>query len=392
MAKRGKTGSGGSFGPIDDPRRLRDLRRKLLAWFATHKRDLPWRRSGDPYRVWISEIMLQQTQVATVVPYYERFLQAFPDVRALAAAPEEAVLRLWEGLGYYRRARQLHRAAQVIVERHAGDFPRELADVRELPGIGRYTAGAITSIAYDTPAPILEANTVRLFSRLTAFEGVTANSEGQAYLWSVAERVTPRRGAGELNQALMELGSLICTPREPDCPRCPIATHCAARLAGRQRELPRAAAKIAFTAVQEAAVVIWRGGRVFLRQRQAGERWAGLWDFPRFELKEGKASTERCEDEDPVRGEVVILTRQLTGLKVDGVRQLTTIKHGVTRYRITLNCFEADFRSGKVFADLQAHCRWVDPTDLTELPLSTTGRKISRLLLKHQPLLGGIKL
>ena len=170
----------------------RAFRRQLLAWYRRHKRDLPWRRTSDPYAVWVSEIMLQQTQVATVIPYFERFLRAFPTIRALAAAEERDVLRHWEGLGYYRRARQMHLAARVLVAQHDASFPRELDAVRTLPGIGRYTAGAIASIAFDAPAPILEANTVRLLSRLVAFDGDSASTAGQQTLWSLAEALLPR--------------------------------------------------------------------------------------------------------------------------------------------------------------------------------------------------------
>ena len=255
------------------------FRRRLLAWFARHRRDLPWRRNRDPYSVWLSEVMLQQTQVATVVPYYERFLAHYPHVHALAAAGERDVLRLWEGLGYYRRARQLHRAAQRIVAEHGGEFPRDLDAVRSLPGIGRYTAGAIVSIAFDLPAPILEANTIRLLTRLLGYDGDPLGAAGQALLWQTAAALLPRREAGNFNQALMELGSLVCTPRGPDCPSCPVQTLCAARRTGREHELPRPRARPATTAVREAAVVIFRRGKVLfapLRRRGTLGRTVGL--------------------------------------------------------------------------------------------------------------------
>ena len=186
----------------------RSFRRRLLAWYDAHARDLPWRRAdGDPYAVWLSEIMLQQTQVATVKAYFERFLAAMPTVEKLAAADEHDVLRLWEGLGYYRRARQLHQAARLICSRHGGRFPRDIDQLRRLPGIGRYTAGAILSIAFDQPQPILEANTSRLFSRLLAWSGDAASTAGQKLGWAMAEAVVPRRHPGRFNQALMELGA-----------------------------------------------------------------------------------------------------------------------------------------------------------------------------------------
>src|SRR6478609_967208 len=216
------------------------LRRRLLSWYATHKRDLPWRRSRDPYRVWLSEIMLQQTQVATVKDYFERFTRAFPDVESLAAAEESDVLRLWEGLGYYRRARQLHAAAKKVVADFDGKFPDEAEALQQVPGIGRYTAGAIASIAFDRRAPILEANTIRLLSRLVAYRGNPHSQVGQRPLWLVAEEILPQKRVAEFNQALMELGSLICTPNEPKCAECPLATVCAAFAAGLQSEIPPA--------------------------------------------------------------------------------------------------------------------------------------------------------
>ena len=208
---------------LPDSAWLRSFRRRLLAWFDQNARVLPWRRSRDPYAVWLSEIMLQQTQVATVIGYFDRFLARFPTIEALARADEHEVLRLWEGLGYYRRARQLHRAARIIVAEHGGRFPRDPSIVRRLPGIGRYTAGAILSIAFDAREPILEANTLRLLSRLLCYDGDPRSPDGQRLLWAMAEALLPRRGSGRLNQALMELGSEVCTARSPRCEQCPVA-------------------------------------------------------------------------------------------------------------------------------------------------------------------------
>ncbi len=350
----------------------RSLNRRLLSWFRRHQRDLPWRQSRDPYAIWVSEIMLQQTQVATVIPFFNRFMEAFPDPTTLAEADERDVLRLWEGLGYYRRARQLHRAAAIIVERHAGKFPRDLDSVRQLPGIGRYTAGAIASIAYDLPAPILEANTVRLLSRLVAFDGDPAGAEGRRFLWHVAESVLPRDNCGSFNQALMELGSLVCTPQSPACDRCPLSELCQARKLGRQEHIPAMRRKRPTEAVREAAVVVRRNGRVLLRQRPTGERWAGLWDFLRFALsnRRGRAlEQELCQN-----------VRDQSGLTIDGLRHLATLKHGVTRFRITLDCYAAD-SGGAERRPASGTWRWVRPAELTNFPLSVTGRKLSRLLV-----------
>ncbi len=355
-----------------DAKARQSFRRRLLAWYGKHARDLPWRRSRDPYRVWVSEVMLQQTTVAAVKPYFERFIAAFPTVEVLAAAQEQQVLRLWEGLGYYRRARGLHAAAKAVVTEHGGEFPRDVPTLMELPGIGRYTAGAIVSIAYDQPAPILEANTIRLFARLVGYRDDPMKSAGQRLLWQTAEELLPRTGAARFNQALMELGSLVCTPAAPKCDVCPVSMHCAAFRLGLQAKIPAAGKKQAFTAVREAAVVVRKGGAVLLRQCGPGERWAGLWDFPRFAI----------EAEGPlfVRDELAAKVREQTGVEIESGALLTTLKHGVTRYRITLECYEAQPKGGRVRSTADRPVRWAPTGELAELPLSVTGRKIAKLL------------
>jgi A/G-specific adenine glycosylase len=337
--------------------------------YAKHARDLPWRESRDPYRVWVSEIMLQQTQVATVRDYFARFVKAFPNVNRLAAADETEVLRLWEGLGYYRRARQLHAAAKQVVADHRGRFPQEQAELQELPGIGRYTAGAIASIAFDKRAAILETNTIRLLSRLIAFRGNPHSTAGQRTLWQIAEEILPKKEVATFNQALMELGSLVCAPAEPKCDRCPLATVCAANAAGLQYEIPQAKPRPTFTHVREVAIIIRKNGTVLMRQCGPAERWAGLWDFPRFELD---ASGPQFAQQD-----IVAKVAAQTGVKCAPGALLKTMKHGVTRYRITLDCYKAAFVSGRVRPDFKSTVRWLRVTELPRLPLSTTGRKIA---------------
>ena len=351
---------------------LQRFRRRLLAWYRRNARDLEWRKSRDPYRIWVSEIMLQQTQVATVAEYFPRFLAAFPTIAALAAAPEEQVLRLWEGLGYYRRARQLHRAAGVVMREHGGRFPRELEGVLALPGIGRYTAGAITSIAFDAPSPILEANTIRLFSRLLAYRGDPQQSAGQKLLWKFAEEVMPQRVTGIFNQALMELGSLVCTPRAPNCRQCPAMSLCPTYAKGLQEQVPLAKQKPNIENVREAAVVVRRRKQILLMRRGEGGRWAGLWDFPRFALTGGA-------DESSDR-EVTDKLKELTGVVARPRRLLTTLKHGVTRFRITLDCHMADYVSAARRPPAEAELRWIEPADFEQYPLSVTGRKLSQLV------------
>jgi A/G-specific adenine glycosylase len=348
------------------------LRRRLVRWYRDHARDLPWRRSRDPYRVWLSEVMLQQTQVATVREYFQRFVAALPDIHQLAAADEQQVLRLWEGLGYYRRARQLHAAAKVIVSEHGGEFPSDVSDLMNLPGIGRYTAGAIASIAFSRRAPILEANTIRLFSRLICFRGDPSTAAGQRLLWRTAEEILPRKDVAEFNQGLMELGSLVCTPDEPHCSECPLSSLCAARASGVQSDIPLPKSRKEYTEVREAAVVIRCRGRVLMRQCGTEERWAGLWDFPRFAL----------EAQGPLFAgdEIAEKVLRQTGIRCIPGPLMKRLRHGVTRFRITLDCYEATYAGGRARSAGDAPVRWLKCGELPTLPLSATGRKLAGLV------------
>jgi len=351
------------------------LRRRVLSWYRRHRRDLPWREGRNPYRVWVSEVMLQQTQVATVVPYFQRFVAAFPDVHALAAAQQQEVLRLWEGLGYYRRARQLHEAARQVVEQYDGRLPQGSEQLRSLPGIGKYTAGAILSIALDRREPILEANTVRLLSRLAGVDAPPTAKATTDRLWQIAEQLLPRKNVGDFNQGLMELGARLCAPREPACERCPLSELCVACRTGRQHELPQPGPATRYEQVRQAAVVVCHQRRVLLLRRTEAARWAGLWDFPRFAIK--------AQGGSKLQKEIVQQVDCMTGLQVEPVEELTTIRHGVTRFRITLHCHltRCDRISGKT-AKLGEH-QWRRPTELNDVPLNRTGRQLATLLAER---------
>ena len=364
---------------LASPRWRSSLTRRLLHWYSKSARDLPWRRSRDPYSVWVSEIMLQQTVVAAVIPYFERFKKRFPTVGDLARADEQEVLRYWEGLGYYRRARQMHRAAQVILAEHQGQFPADAAAVRALPGVGRYTAGAVLSIAFDQRHPILEANSIRLLARLLAFGGATHSTAAQKLLWSAAEQLLPTRDVGRFNQALMELGSQVCTPRNPRCEKCPLATLCPTHRQGLTEQIPAARARPQIEEVREAAVVVRRGAKVLLVRRGPDERWAGMWDFPRFPLL--------AEDQTELARQLAEGVARRASIKIEPGRRLTIIHHSVTRFRIALACYEAQYvaQCGRTKKDAasaqqpQETC-WVVPAELGEFPLSTSARKLARLV------------
>lgn len=369
------------------------FRSALLGWYGEHARDLPWRRTADPYRIWVSEVMLQQTTVAAVVPYWERFLAAFPTVDALAAAPEADVLRLWEGLGYYSRARNLHAAAKVVADR--GRWPDTADGLRELPGVGRYTAGAVASFAFGRKAPIVEANTLRLYARLLALRADPRSSAGQAALWDFAERILPEEhadpGPATVNQAVMELGGAVCTVKEPRCGDCPVSEWCGAFRENAQADIPVPKARPTITDVTEATVAVRRAdGAVLIRRRGTDERWAGMWDFPRFEppaaltaeVTAGENPRQIALPLDdpagPLRDWLADAVHRQTGVRCEAGTAVREIRHGVTRFRIRLLCFTATRTGGRRLAGEEL--RWATAADLTDVPLSKTGRQFARTL------------
>ena len=365
---------------------LRRFRAALRRWHVDHGRELPWQNCRDPYKVWISEIMLQQTTVVTVKPYFERFLKRFPNVAKLAAANEEDVLRLWEGLGYYSRARNLRKAAQAIVA-NGGKFPATIGALLNLPGIGRYTAGAIVSFAFDRPAPILEANTLRLYCRLLGFRDDPRSTSGQRALWSFAEKLVAEKSPGEFNQALMDLGATVCTPTDPRCDECPVASCCRALAEQAQTEIPAPKRRPEITETREAYVAIESAGRYLIYRRPEGQRWAGLWDFPRFELPASVVATAFLGRRSRPRkagttGERRLLERRVAtefGPRVTITERLTQLKHSVTRFRITLDCWLAESNDDDGLTTPHPTA-WVTPSEFTRYPFSTTGRQFAEAL------------
>lgn len=372
--------------PTPDRNWLRRFRRNVNRWYEGHARDLPWRRTDDAYHIWVSEIMLQQTTVAAVVPYFERFIKRFPTPSKLAEATESEVLRHWEGLGYYSRARNLHKAAKRLVAEYGGRLPGTAEELATLPGIGRYTAGAIASCAFGRRAPIVEANTVRLYSRLLGFRGDPRSSEGQALLWQFAEDILPQRSPGDFNQAVMDIGATICTPNDPRCENCPVRSCCRALEEGAQAQIPLRAKRREITHLTEAAIAVRNGNSILLTRRQAGEWWAGLWDFPRIPLEKTstakpKSVPRRSNGDEPgarlTRDMVRGVTLQ-TGIIADAHEFLSEIRHTVTHHRIRLLCFSAVYQSGELTPGREL--TWVPIADLTNYALSTTGRELANLI------------
>lgn len=364
--------------------RLRQLRSRLLKWYGTAARDLPWRNTEDPYHIWVSEIMLQQTTVTAVIPYFESFLKRFPDIAALAEATEEEVLKLWEGLGYYTRGRNLRKGAIYLCEQHGGVLPDDVSSLQQVPGIGRYTAGAIASFGFHKPAPIVEANTLRLYTRLIAFEGPPRSTQGQRLLWEFASLLPTENEAARINQALMDLGALICTPASPQCDACPLRTCCVAYATGKQNNIPIPLQKPEVTQLVEACAAVEREGKWLLRQQQPGEWWSGLWDFPR-------CSVTSCEYDAPLQAKQQAgLQRELSEFLAEEFSLQANLKfpelqirHTVTRYRIRLLCLRGYWLQGD---KLPENARWLSADELRELPLSVTARKIARSILSSQPL------
>ena len=373
MGRKKRSESPDVDAPDLDPSWLARVRERLVAWYEGAKRELPWRADSDPYRVLVSEMMLVQTTVAAVVPYFERFLQRFPTVSALAEADDADVLKMWEGLGYYRRARQLHAAAKAIIREHGGVFPDDPEAVRALPGVGRYIAGAVLSFAFDKPAGIVEANTQRVLARWLAWRDDLKAPATQARLWQAAERLVPPQGAGTFNQAFMELGALVCTPKAPMCLICPVATDCRARALGLQDAIPVTTPKPPPLTVVEACALVAREGRILIVQRGPGQLWEHFWEFPTIHL-EGADPAGRSFGTPVDLAEGI---RRLTGVRAKIGSIVQTLNFGVTRHRVRLTAHAATTRSAELTPGPGlVRAMWESPENLVNYPFGSAGRRL----------------
>ena len=313
---------------------LTSLAPDLLHWYDANKADLPWRNQPKTYRIWLSEIMLQQTQIETVRPYYRRFLENYPDIHALAAAPLSDVLKQWEGLGYYSRARNLHKTAQIVSSEFGGIFPQTAAELQKLPGIGRYTAGAIASIAYGEQVAVLDGNVIRVLSRLLDLSDDVSETATKNKLWEIAESAVPAERSGDYNQAIMELGQKICTPRNPFCGECPVQAHCQAYAKGTQAERPVKKKKAPTPHYDVTAGIIRNPqGEILIAQRPLDGLLGGLWEFPGGKQEDGETLPECLQRE---------LQEELA-IEVEVGEHFVSVKHGFTHFKITLHAYECTY-------------------------------------------------
>lgn len=354
---------------IDRKRCIR-IRQALQAWYRAAARDLPWRRTTDPYAIWLSEVMLQQTRVSTAIPYYERFLRRFPTVSRLARARLDTVLKMWEGLGYYSRARNLHKAAREIVSRFHGRLPQTKEDLLTLPGVGRYTAGAIASIAFNERAPLVDGNVERVLCRVFRIHGSPKDAAIRDRIWSFAEELVPEDKAGLFNQALMELGSEICSPRRPRCDKCPLARSCEARIHKEQESLPARTARKPVPRHTIVVGVIYRAGRILIDKRKPEGLLGGLWEFP----------GGKVQPQEPFQAALRREIREELDIEIEVREEIATVEHTYAHFRVEIHAFECAHVQGDPRPLACAALKWVRPSDLSRYAFPAASKKIIEIL------------
>lgn len=346
------------------------FRRSIVNWFRRAARPVSWRGTKDPYAVWIAEIALQQTRVEQGTPYIERFLLRFPDVRALATANLDEVLKLWEGLGYYARARNLHAAARRIIHDRAGRMPASAAEWLDMPGVGRYTAGAIASIAFGEAAPVLDGNVKRVLARLTDLNESTDDPKVVQRLWDLMESLVKGAAPGDFNQGMMELGAQICTPRAPGCLICPVRKFCRAHAAGTAASRPLRRTKPVTPHYNVVVAAIKKNGRYLLGKRPQGGLLGGLWEFPGGKVKPGEAHAAALRRE----------LREELGIRVTIGERVATVDHAYSHFRVSLHVYRCEHRSGKAAPRMHTELRWVAPKNFAALAFPKANHKFLKLL------------
>ena len=353
-------------------KRTKAIRKKLLDWYAVEARDLPWRQTEDPYAIWVSEVLLQQTRVETVLSHYERFLERFPTIESLATASLDDVLKAWEGFGYYRRARNLHRAAKIVMEEHDSRLPASARELRDLPGIGPYTAGAIASIAFGLDEPVLDGNVVRVLSRLYCVSGDPTRAATRSQLLREAQLLASCGKASAINQGLMDLGARICLPRSPRCHECPIASHCDAHHTGREVLFPKRRARKAVPHIDVVCGIVWDNrpfsprAKHLIAKRNEDDMLGGLWEFPGGRVEEGESREEALIRE----------LREELAIDVDVIGPFMHLDHAYTHFRITLYVYHCRHTSGEPQAIECADWTWARPNELESYAFPTADRRI----------------
>lgn len=344
------------------------LQQSLVHWFSQNQRDLPWRQSYEPYQIWISEIMAQQTQMDRVVEYFLRWMEVFPDIHTLAQAPEDRVLKCWEGLGYYSRARNIIKTAKILLRDHDAKLPANNKELLALPGIGPYTAGAIASIAYKQNAPVVDANIERIFARIFNIDLIPGSPEAKREFWLQAESVLPKGDARNFNQGLMELGALICRPKNPNCSACPLSSHCLALQYDLipERPVPKKSTKI--IPIDMATGVLSHNGMLFIQQRLADDVWGSLWEFPGGRMLKGETAEQT----------VIREYKEETEFKVQVEAKITTTIHHYTRYKVTLHCFRVSLVGSDCDPVLHAaqDFHWIPAKELSNYAFPAGHRKL----------------
>jgi A/G-specific adenine glycosylase len=354
---------------------IASIQASLSKWYHQEKRDLPWRNTQDPYCILVSEFMLQQTQVKTVIPYYYRWIKSYPTATVLARARESSVLKHWEGLGYYSRARNLHRSAKMIVGKFQNQVPDTWDEILKLPGVGRYTAGAVLSIAYNKNVPVLDGNVKRVLSRLFCMKENGATQAGENRLWQLADKLIPTDGAGDFNQALMELGATVCLPNNPLCLLCPVNAVCQAKKKDVQEQFPPPKIKSVVKKIAVSAAVIKRNGKIYIQQRTQKGLMGGLWEFPGGKLEKGESP------EDCLKREIL----EELGVHVAIKQKILTIKHSYTQFRVTLNVFICDLKPGRIRATSCDQWKWVSLENINQYPFPAANVKILKYLKANSP-------
>lgn len=356
-----------------EPERRRAVAAALLGWFTRNRRDLPWRQTRDPYAIWVSEAMLQQTQVSTVVPYFERWMARFPNLATLATASEADALREWQGLGYYSRARRLLEGARLVLRDHHGSLPGNAEGLSALPGVGRYTAGAIASIAFGEATPVVDGNVVRVLTRLQGLRGDPTRAPLKEDLWRLASRLVSRQSPGDFNQAVMELGATVCSPRNPNCEACPLNALCYAHARSIEAELPELPRRPPPTPITMTAAIVERGERLLLVQNpRSAARWASLWMFPTVEHSSEESSCDAARR----------ALRELVGSQAEAVDSTeVVVHHTLTRFRVTLRAVRCRLRRGARprAISVEAVC-WADRAELSRLPIPAAQRRLLNAL------------